>query len=286
MTHHPAILQFPPASAQDADFASDFTGARFRRSLGYTPGASFPKVNEEYFEWISLLESVLAARDRYVFVELGAGYGRWSARAACAARRRGIGIHVVAVEAEPVHFRWLRQTLCDNGLGAEEKTEIQAAVADQSGMVQFYVRPDSSSPDGLNAETWYGQAVAKPDTIESDEGEYEGWPMTGHISGAGSISVPAVSLAEILEPFAQVDLVDMDIQGEELAVIRSAVDVLAARVKRIHVGTHSTENEVGIREVMNGWDCLADYPCGSVSRTPWGEVSFEDGVQVWRNRGL
>ena len=42
-----------------------------------------PKVNGlEYFEWLDLLHAVQDARDRFVMVELGAGYGRWAVRAA------------------------------------------------------------------------------------------------------------------------------------------------------------------------------------------------------------
>src|SRR5437660_1662339 len=52
--------------------------------------AILPGLDEEYFEWCALLQSVRAARERYVMVELGAGFGRWGIRAAAAARRCGI----------------------------------------------------------------------------------------------------------------------------------------------------------------------------------------------------
>ena len=31
---------------------------------------------------------------------------------------------------------------------------------------------------------------------------------------------------------------------------------------------------------------LNDYPAGAESETPWGPVSFQDGVQSWRNPAL
>ena len=37
----------------------------------------YPDFCEEYFEWIDVLESVLAADQQFVMIELGAGYGRW-----------------------------------------------------------------------------------------------------------------------------------------------------------------------------------------------------------------
>jgi len=51
--------------------------------------ASAPAFDEEYFEWIDVLEMALQAGDVYTFLELGAGYGRWSSRAAWAARQLG-----------------------------------------------------------------------------------------------------------------------------------------------------------------------------------------------------
>ena len=82
-----------------------------------------PPVDGEYFEWIDVLESVALARDRYTMLELGAGYGRWAVRAAAAVRQRGISeCHLVAVEADPVHFTWLQQHFCDNGLDPAQHT--------------------------------------------------------------------------------------------------------------------------------------------------------------------
>jgi hypothetical protein len=59
-------------------------------------------------------------------------------------------------------------------------------------------------------------------------------------------------------------------------------------VKRLHIGTHSKEIEAGLRQLLSahGWRCHADYPLSSTSETPWGPVSFENGVQSWVNPGL
>ena len=93
-----------------------------------------PPVDEEYFEWIDILESVSLARDSYTMMELGAGYGRWAVRAASALRQRGIRqCHLVAVEAEPVHFGWLQQHFADNGLDPAQHTLVHGAVCDQPG---------------------------------------------------------------------------------------------------------------------------------------------------------
>jgi hypothetical protein len=56
-------------------------------------------------------------------------------------------------------------------------------------------------------------------------------------------------------------------------------------VKRVHVGTHSREIEDGLRRLFRalGWQSLADYACLSSATTPFGMVSFRDGVQSWLN---
>jgi hypothetical protein len=85
-----------------------------------------------------------------------------------------------------------------------------------------------------------------------------------------------------------VDLVDMDIEGQELPVIQSNIQELNAKVKRLHIGTHSKEIEDGLRQLLasHGWRCLLDYTLFSKGETPWGIVDFENGVQSWVNPRL
>src|SRR5215208_802824 len=111
--HHAAVLAQPPVAVlSPADVVVDFLGSKTR--LSYEAGfpgqrerarvaevvtPAYPIFDEEYFEWIDILETAAAATDRYVMIELGAGYGRWSVRAAlAAARRRSCTFHCVAVE--------------------------------------------------------------------------------------------------------------------------------------------------------------------------------------------
>ena len=57
----------------------------------------------------------------------------------------------MAVEAEPVHFRWIRDHFRDNDIDPDEHESIWAAVGPRPGFVPFWV----GAPDG-----WYGQAIA------------------------------------------------------------------------------------------------------------------------------
>ena len=82
-------------------------------------------------------------------MELGAGYGLWSIRAAKAVQqRRGIPFKIVAVEAEPHHFSWLNATFADNGLNPADHRLIEAAVSDRGTALFYIASPDlESCPD-------------------------------------------------------------------------------------------------------------------------------------------
>ena len=53
----------------------------------------------------------------------------------------------------------------------------------------------------------------------------------------------AVSLKTLLESSQRVDLIDADIQGVEAEVFEPAATLLAAKVRRTHIGTHDRDNE-------------------------------------------
>ena len=46
--------------------------------------SAYPSFNEEYFEWVDVLEAVVARAGMFTMLELGAGWGRWLANAAAA----------------------------------------------------------------------------------------------------------------------------------------------------------------------------------------------------------
>jgi FkbM family methyltransferase len=188
-------------------------------------------------------------------LELGAGYGRWTVNAAAAVRayHDDLPTRLIAVEAEPTHYKWLKQHARDNGVRAKL---LRAAVAAESGQVEFAVG---------DAAGWYGQAIAdgtwSPERVER---------------------VRAVTLSSLLEPLDEIDLIHLDVQGAELAVLAEAAPRLD-RVRRIHVGTHNREVEDGLRRLFAdlGWTSVNDYASGSTSETPFGELTFQDGVQTW-----
>jgi len=293
MTNHPVFEKFSPYSGPvPGGCLTDYMGTRTRCEFvaNAAPSPSEvhmgnPPVDEEYFEWIDILESVSQVRDSYTMLELGAGYGRWAVRAASALRQRGIRqCHLVAVEAEPVHFGWLKQHFCDNGLDPAQHTLVNGAVSDQPGKTLFYFRMPGRQD---RADEWYGQFITRShEKLRTKAREfYADFPVFEHKSGWKSIEVPAVTLGSLVRDLDHVDLIDMDVQGEELKIVRSAIDDLDRKVRRLHIGTHAPEIEKGLKETLgsHGWICHFDYACGSTTETAFGPVTFGDGVQSWTN---
>lgn len=225
-----------------------------------------PAVNEELFEWIDLLTSIKNARGRFTMVELGAGYGRWMVRAAKAIQRRKHGDPLsalfVGLEPEPQHYRWMLEHFLDNGLDPAHHILIQAAVSDSSGFKLLEVGNDRPAES-------YGQSLVNQTVTET-------------------IQVRSRTVDEVIQLAGTVDFLDMDIQGEEFRTLLPAAGILDQRVRLVHIGTHSPDIEDQLRRMFQNlrWQSLNDYGCTMTRDTPYGPVSFQDGVQSWLNEKL
>jgi FkbM family methyltransferase len=300
--HHKIFSEFKCAEGfVEAGFTTNFLGVLTRDRLWHGSSTTqFPSFDEEYFEWIDLLEAVTSARGRFSMIELGAGWGRWLVNAVAALRQcnRDLPYELIGVEPEPTHFQYMKMHFMDNGIDPSRHQLIQAAVTDRGREVWFYVgRPDQ----------WYGQAIVpEPDFVLESFPQWirkvgrlqrirkvgrlfmRRFVNKGMIGNEQVKKVKAVNLSELLGTLDRVDLIDLDVQGAELIVLKAAAEQLDRKVKRVHIGTHSTEIEAGLRRLFDdlGWKSVHDYPLGSESVTPWGTIKFQDGVQSWINSKL
>jgi FkbM family methyltransferase len=223
--------------------------------------STYPPFNEEYFEWIDLLESVIDAKFRFTMIELGAGWGRWLCQAGKALGQVNpqIPYHLIGVEAEPTHFAWMKEHFKENGIDLTKCNLIQAAVSKKDGICRFFVGDAYSS---------YGQRIAS--NIEEDKKIQE---------------VEAISLKTLLNGLDLVDLIDLDVQGAEYDILAAVPQKLWGKIKRIHIGTHSTKVEMNLKKLFKklGWENKYDFPMSKKIETEYGEISFQDGVQSWVN---
>jgi len=285
--HHQIFSWLKPYSGRVPEgFWSSYSGAFFRNEFyKFSPDEShlleivYPSFDEEYFEWIDLLESIHNADKSFVMIELGAGYGRWLINAWTALKRikPDLPCHLVGVEAEPTHFKWLKQALLDNKVILENVDLFEAAVGARNGWGYFYV--------GIPYE-WYGQHLTSQrenDYLLRTSSNQEEKLYTSR--GEELKRVKMITLSSILAKHKIVDLIDLDVQGAELDIIQESIVGIDQKVKRVHIGTHNKAVEEGIRKLFNsyGWKCNYDYTCREKNSTSWGEMYFDDGVQSWTN---
>lgn len=268
-----------------ASFASEMEGAAERTRVT----TELPPPSDTSFEWLDLLEAVCAADGSFTMVELGAGFGRWLVNGAVALDQvlPGTPFHLVGVEAEPTHFGWLQEHLRDNGIDPAAHTLVHAAVAGKPGRVRFQLG---------DAAGWYGQAIERDDPAAKLAGPVSRLIRWGRNTAANRIGrgprkvrrVRATTVEALLRPLELVDLIHVDVQAAEADALEPAAEVLARKVKRVHVGTHDADNERRLRILFErlGWESRADYEHGRVNETPWGPIEFEDGVQSWVNPAL
>jgi FkbM family methyltransferase len=252
--HHEIFSRFRRWSGSvPAGFESDFLGVKCRtayftmmppQSNDRYEAHDYPAFNDEYFEWIDLLESVAWANECFIMFELGAGFGRWTARGAAAAQQKELRYKLVAVEAEPTRFEWITENLRDNGVNLADCRVVHAAVTAADGKVGFQLADPARS---------YGESIGNGTEVE------------------------AISLTTLLGgPFDHVDLVDIDVQGAELDVLENATESLIEKVKRVHVETHSELLHRGVSKLFRRlrWKPHFLYWCYTADKTPWGRINF------------
>jgi FkbM family methyltransferase len=162
---------------------------------------------------------------------------------------------------------------------------VEAAVGGRSGQILFLIRQPGQTE--VPSQAWYGQASDwnSPEAHIPTTETYYGHPIIDNGNGWGGINVDVKTLAEVLDGVKRVDLLDMDIQGAEADVVEAGIDALNEKVKLLHIGTHDANVEERIRATLTkaGWQKVWDFPCQSKTETPFGLVTFQDGVQTWKN---
>jgi FkbM family methyltransferase len=264
-------------------FVVDFLGSRIRTTSLWQAARAFegkaPEIpvpgdfHAETIEWIGLLKAVRSASEKYVAMELGAGFGPWIIAGAVAARHRGIAdIRLCAVEGDSHHFQFLRQHFSDNGFDPEKHDLIEAVVGVKNGVARW---PANSAPA---AEEWGSRPV---------EGgrDYRGLPVEQ------TRPVKIIPLRDLILKQPAWDLIHIDVQGHEVNICRSCMDDLTSRVRWIIAATHSRKLDGDFLELMHSAGWILEHEKPSKFAFSPGAASLEamtllDGTQVWRNPGV
>jgi nucleoside-diphosphate-sugar epimerase len=233
----------------------------------YDLGINFPSINvfgdlpvidEEYFEWITLLHALHAWRTEsrpFVIVEMGARYGTWAARGGVMAKRirPDLGAKVSAIEGDSIAFQWLEEHMKVNGL---KDTSIL-----RRGVVGSLAFQDQSK----QALQW--EPGSSPD------------------------KVPIFTVIQLLEEHPVVDIIHVDIQGDETTFLEPEVIVhIKKHVRFLHIGTHGEEIFKNLKSALvdaGGWRVLHEFPAQPIIDTVFGPISLmHDGELALENMDL
>ena len=269
------IRHLSPKSPEDG-FVMNFTGVRMRTShveaFNSVSGVSYTDIptrqadyHAQAIEFVGTLKAVEASKDRFVGVELGAGWGSWSVIAGVVARRLGrTPIRLYAVEGSAgkvanmaVHYR-------DNGFDPVDHHLVHAVIGSIDGYALF--------PPCDVVGDWGAEAV-----FSSSDEEREGYDR-----------VRSVTIQTSIEQESIVDLIHFDVQGVEADVVSASLDTLSAKVRYLVIATHSRSIEGRIMDLLlaRGWALENEQPAQIHPTSTGKEMIHSDGTQVWRNPAL
>ena len=276
MSHHPIFESFSRTEAETSglhvyDFLGGATRVAYNRGwASHAPAAGkkmtpgFPPPNEHYLDWIALLTAVSKASGTFRMAEFCAGWAPWLARGALAAKQKGMASQLLAVEADPTHFAWVREHFEDNGIDPAAHQLIQGAVSDKPETLRFPVIAD---PD-VN----YGASLKVGETT------------------AETIDVRGYTIDEILAKFdGPLDFLHIDIQGAEYDAVPPHLDLIGDRVRAIMIGTHfKDELHDGLVDQLSaaGWTERLNLGRNRDNDTPWGPIRTNDGFLWFENPRL
>lgn len=295
------------------DFLGTMTDARFgtdtRRHPGVMGGgkvkATSPTLadGEDWFEAVSWLEAARAARQEFTMITLGAAYGAQAVGACMALKALNpMPYRLVAVDADPGNIAWVREHFANNGIDAGKQWLIEAAVSDTNDPVYFPVGAPTSGAQNCvatnekEARAVYfdgfvsnGQAVEalKALLLENRTGIRK--KLGDREDQIAEIKmVSALTLADILGPLREVDLLESDIQQSEIIVFPPFMDLLDRRVRRVHIGTHGQDvhDELARMFKKAGWSIQFDFAPNGEYESSLGKFSTNDGILAATNPAL
>jgi FkbM family methyltransferase len=140
----------------------------------------------------------------------------------------GANGHVWAFEPLPENVRNLRRHIALNGL--VNVTVVEAAVSEKAGTARFLPRPSNAM---------------------------------GRLSDQGELTVPSVSIDETFQTTGAPDLIKLDVEGAEVAVLEGARRTLSRYRPTILLATHGREQERRCAEILTGLGYEFSYLDGS-----------------------
>lgn len=221
-------------------------------------------------EWGAVLRAVECAGENFTVVELGCGWGCWMNNSGVAARRMGKSVDLIGIEGDHAHTTFAREACQANGFSTSEVTIEHGIVAARAGLALF--------PRHDVAGTMWGSA---PILNASDN------QLSEARSAGTHHEIPMIALSEIIGDRPKIDLLHIDIQGGESALVSDTLAVLTERVAYIVIGTHSRQIEGELFDLLIGQGWVLEVERPAILSLDGGVPAISvDGVQGWRNPQL
>ncbi|QTN20246.1 class I SAM-dependent methyltransferase [Brevundimonas sp. AJA228-03] len=238
---------------------------------GFIEAAPMPNNwHADLAEWAAALHAVDLSGPTFTMMELGCGWGCWMLNTGVAARRTGRAVRVIGVEGDAGHIAFAQAGLAENGFADSESILVTGIAAGRSGVALFPLQEAAG-------ESWGLEPV-----LDADEARTQELMATGRYT-----ALPMISLEEISRDHPRVDLLHIDIQGGEVDLVASCLDILSAKFAYVLIGTHSRQIEGRLFGLMidAGWELDMERPAFLDISHPMPIVTV-DGVQGWKNPRL
>jgi hypothetical protein len=95
-------------------------------------------------EWAAVLRAVELAKDQFVMLELGCGWGCWMCNTGVAAKARGLKRQLIGIEADEKHLHFAREAMAVNRISTDEYVLLEGIAASGPGWALF---PKSQAED-------------------------------------------------------------------------------------------------------------------------------------------
>ncbi len=274
LRHRPGFITNFLGIQTDVSFLGHLKG-----SEGYVAGLPVPgDFHSSVSEWIAGLRGVDLSGDEFVVVELGAGWGPWMADLCRAAAIKGARrTFAIGCEADELHCKFIFEHLANNGFVADDYKVYQGAIGPRKGITLFPISLDSTNDWGMRPIFCATEQEADAVTAH-DHADYRGHSFERFHR------VPCYTLEEVFAGVGHVDVLHIDIQGDEFALLRESPDLLKRMVRYLVIGTHGRQVEGELIALLGGagWKLEVEEPCFFDINTPNFSPQV-DGTQGWRN---
>ena len=263
-----------------AEYLTNFLGVRIKPEFvprvldgraGEVEGVPIPaNWHADIAEWAAALRAVELAKTTFTVAELGCGWGCWLNNTGVAARREGLAVQLIGVEADEGHIAFAREACRINGFAPERLVLHHGIAAATEGSALFPRQDVSGEEWGLEPLL---DATTEQRTQALESGRY--------------VELPMIPLSDVIGDHSRLDLLHLDIQGGEADLVGSCLSVLDQHVAYLVIGTHSREIEGRLFATLLGscWRLEIERPA-IIALDGDHPATTVDGVQGWRNLDL